>query len=68
MYTYIYVYISLFIYLKGTEKVMMIDRDVTKGMGTEHDVNGIEYGVDTVLVSAGIELIVFLVAGIVLCF
>ena len=39
---YTYIYISLFICLKGMEKVMMIDQDVTKGMGTEHDVNGIE--------------------------
>ena len=46
----------------------MIGQDVTESMGTEHDVNGIEQGVDTVLVSAGIELIVFLVAGTVLCF
>ena len=37
-------------------------------MGPKHDVNGIEYGVDTVLVLAGIELIFLLVAGIVLWF
>ena len=42
VYTYILTYISLFIFLKGTEKVMMIDWDVTKAMGTERDVNGIE--------------------------
>lgn len=32
-----------------------------------HDVNGIEYGVDIVLFSAGIELVFILVAGRVLC-
>ena len=42
MYTYIHIYISLFIYLKGMEKVIMIDQVVTEGMGTEHDINGIE--------------------------
>ena len=37
-------------------------------VGPGHDVNGIESGVDIVLVLAGIELIFFLVDGAVLCF
>ena len=39
---YIYIHVSLFMCLKGTEKVMMIGQDVIEGMGTEHDANGIE--------------------------
>ena len=37
-----HVLVSLSIYLKRTEKVMMIDQEVIEGVGTEHDVNGIE--------------------------
>ena len=45
MYTYIYIYIYIYLIVHMSQrdgKVVMIDQNVTKGMGTEHDVNGIE--------------------------
>ena len=51
-----------------TGKGVAINGNVLERGGPGHDVDGIEYGVDTVLVLAGIELIFFLVAGTVLCF
>ena len=41
VYTYIYIYIIAHMSQRDG-KVMMIDQDVTKGMGTEHNVNGVE--------------------------
>ena len=40
---HIYIYIYLIVHMSQRDgKVMMIDQNVTKVMGTEHDVNGIE--------------------------
>lgn len=58
---YVYVY-------PKTEKVMVANRNVLESVRPGHAVNGVEYRVDTALVSAGIELISFLVASTVLCF
>ena len=47
---------------------MVINWNLLGSVGPGHDIDGLEYGVDTVLVSAEIELIFFLVAGTVLWF
>jgi len=47
---------------------MLINWNVLESVGPGHNVDGTEYGIDIVLVSAGIRLISFLVAVIVLCF
>lgn len=46
----------------------MINWDVLESVRPDHDINGIEEGMDIVLVSAELELILFLVAAIVVCF
>lgn len=51
-----------------TGKVAMINWDVLESVRPDHDINGIEEGMDIVLVSAELELILFLVAAIVVCF
>lgn len=47
---------------------MVINEYVLESMGPEHDINGMEQGVDIVMVLAGIELIFFVEAHTMLCF
>jgi len=42
-----------------------INENVLESVRPEHDIDGMELGVDIVLVSAGIELIFYQVAGMV---
>lgn len=63
---YLYVYIC--VRVKGPGVMMVANWSVVQNVGPRHGINGMEQGVDTVLVLAGIGLIFFLVAAIVLCF
>jgi len=47
---------------------VVVNEDVLDSVGPEHDVNGMEYGVENVVVWAGLELTFYIVAGTGLCF
>ena len=47
-------------YIKGWEEGVVVNEVVLGSVGPEHDVNGMELGVENVLVLAGIELIFFM--------
>ena len=47
---------------------VVVNEDVLDSVGLEHDINGMDQGVETMLVLAGIELIFFIVASMRLCF
>lgn len=46
----------------------MAIEDVLESVGPEHDISGMEYKVDTVMVLSGIELIFFTEACMMTCF
>lgn len=46
----------------------MVSKAVLDSVGLEHDINGVEYGVEIVLILTGMELIFFINACRVPCF